>query len=84
MTPTEARSKGIDSTGRVYARIKDIKEGTVVQVDGDFGCILPWTIHKVENKGSGLFIPCSNGSHHLSCQIQDDYYIGLYKVELPQ
>lgn len=83
MTPAEARYKGLDSTGRFYARIKDIKEGDVVQVDGDFGCIDPWTIHKVQNKGNGLFIPCRYGNHELCCQTQDDYYIGLYKVELP-
>ena len=69
-----------DTTGRFYVKIRDLKAGDVVQVDGDFTCIEPWeqcTI-KADDVGN-LYIDCVEGRHYLDGQEEGDYYLGLYK-----
>lgn len=73
----------IDLQGREYARIDQLKPGDVVQVDGDFTCMKPWSKSQVciDDEGE-LYLHCSEGRHDLSGQLIDDsqYLMGVYKI----
>lgn len=73
-------SDGKDLQGRPYAKISEVKEGTRLQVDGDFVCIAKDAIVTVQSGEGELFVECSAGGHDLAGQIQGDYYNGMYLV----
>lgn len=73
-------ANGKDKQGREYAKVANVKAGDLIQVDGDFGCIKPWSVLQVQK---GLYITCEDGLHDLASQIEDDFYVGIYPIELP-
>ncbi len=70
----------IDLRGRPYAKIADVKVGSILKPDGDFTCMLEGTKLVVAHD-DGLYVPCSVGRHYLSGQVQGDHYLGLYFIE---
>lgn len=70
-----------DKQGRDYAKLSELKAGDTVEVDGDFTCLKPWTKHMIATDDGGMFIPCSDGKHHLSNQADDGVHcIGIYRA----
>lgn len=70
-----------DKQGREYAKLSVLKEGDLIQVDGDFTCLEPWSEHTVQKDNDGLFIPCRSGTHHLGGQADDgENCVGIYNV----
>ena len=71
-----------DKQGREYAKVSDLRAGDLVKVDGDFTCLEPWTTHLVQANTDGLWIDCNDEhhQHYLSGQIDNGYYIGIYKL----
>lgn len=68
-----------DINGRMYSMIDFTFKGSLVEVDGDFTCMPKGKVNEVLQDDEGhLFIPCSEGRHYLSGQIEENYYIGLY------
>jgi hypothetical protein len=71
-----------DIQGRQYARLSDLKEGDIVQVDSSFTCLVPWNEYKVHTDiSSQLYIRCKMGRHYLDGQLEDEFLIGVYPVE---
>jgi hypothetical protein len=83
-----------DMNGREYARLSQLRPGTIVQVDGDFeGCFLPWSklevvevdgelalYHNVPECGAcgGGTEPCAHGLEGQLADDNDDSLIGVY------
>lgn len=72
--------RGFDPAGRPYAKVSEVKEGTVLIPGGGFTCGIregvPVTVQKHK---CGLFIPCDEGLHALEGQLDEGaFYIGLY------
>lgn len=68
-----------DKQGRKYVNIKDLKPGDTVLVDGDFGCLVPWSMHVIHKNAGGFYINCSRGQHNVD--VQDDGHgnlMGIY------
>lgn len=65
-----------DKQGRPYARRAELKPGTVVIVDADFGgpdgCMKPWSEKIVNQSDDEFWIPCKSGRHYLDGQLTDD------------
>ena len=75
--------------GRAWATHADVKEGTVVEADSDFGCIKRGNQKTVKLSDKGrFFIDCAFGEHYLDgcCDYRDGdpVYIGLYNVTKEQ
>lgn len=82
-----------DKLGRAYAKVADIKVGSVLETDGYFTC-MPCSARKIVHEGDEgeLYIECTGEDdtpdakpcerHSLDGQISDDglYYVGLYPV----
>lgn len=72
-----------DLQGRDYATVAETKEGSVLQIDGDFTCMRKNSKHTVKkNEHSELFVSCRDGNHYLDGQLSDDgsYYVGMYTI----
>lgn len=72
-----------DSDGRAYAKLSELKEGDVIEVDGGFDCMKEGDQLFVEQRKDGtLFVRCSSeGGHSLAGQNDGDgYLVGMYKV----
>lgn len=75
-----------DLTGRPYATVAEVKEGTILEADGGFECMDKGDKLKVISRPDGsLYIEClAFGGHSLDGQIdidEDDgtkFYNGLY------
>jgi len=73
--------RSTDKFNRPYARLSALKPGDIVQVDGDFDCIQPWSRVPVLRSSHGLYVPCDKGHHYLDGQADDgDSLIGVYHV----
>ena len=72
-----------DLNGRPWATVAKTKEGSKVEVDGDFTCIRKGEVREVHtHKDGGLYIQCAEGTHLLDGQLSEDktHYVGLYHV----
>lgn len=71
-----------DLKGREYANIKKLKPGDKIQIDGDFTCAKPWSVHEVKEKDGDLYFECDEKFHGLDGQISDarGTLIGVYKL----
>lgn len=67
-----------DAFGISYANIS-LKAGDTIKVDDGFTCIKKWTTHIVQENESGLFIKCKDGNHYLDGQLNEKFYVGIYK-----
>jgi len=68
-----------DLQGREYAKIKDVKEGNVLETDGHFTCMRKGEKNRVyKDPNNELFLICDDGRHYLDGQKKDDYYLGMY------
>ncbi len=70
-----------DLKGRKYATVAATRAGDNLQADGDFTCISADAILTVAEDELGLYVPCSDGRHHLDGQIVRNgtpHYMGLY------
>lgn len=76
-----------DLNGRPYATVNEVKEGTLLEADGDFDCMTEGDWLRVMRRPSDgeLFIKCtSDGGHNLNGQLDIDendgteFYNGLY------
>lgn len=73
-----------DKKGRAYAKLSQLKAGQMVWVDGGFTCLPPWTKREVKQDADGLYIDCSEGTHHLAGQADDgEHCIGIYPEARP-
>lgn len=70
----------LDTRGRAYAKIADVKVGSKLECDGGFTCMKQGAIKEVAAFDGQLYIPCRRGTHMLAGQIKADCYIGLYPV----
>jgi hypothetical protein len=64
------------------ARLSELKEGDMVEVDSSFDCLEAWSKHEVKRYGGGLYIECSHGHHYLEAQ-HDPFsgtLVGIYKL----
>ncbi len=72
-----------DKDNREYAIVKEVKTGDILECDGDFDCLEPWTKHEVfSDENKELYIKCLAENHYLDGQYNDEetHYVGLYKV----
>jgi hypothetical protein len=70
-----------DKQGRDYAKLSELRAGDMVQVDGDFTCLEPWTKHEVKASDDGLYIECGDGQHELAGQADDgEHCVGVYRA----
>jgi hypothetical protein len=61
-----------------YAKENEVKPGTVLIADGGFTCIKGDTELTVEQKASGLAVPCAHGAHFLDGSLNSrKEYIGF-------
>lgn len=70
-----------DRMGRAYLTTQNAKAGMEVQVDGDFVCIEPWSVHTLQQDDNGLFILCADGRHGLDGQLEASHYVGIYPIK---
>lgn len=71
----------LDTRGRAYARISDVKVGSKLECDGGFTCMKKGEVKVAYADAAGdLYIPCDGGAHGLAGQIKGKHYIGLYPV----
>jgi hypothetical protein len=78
-------TKSHDTSGVEWARLSQLKPGATVRADDGFTCIKDGAVLVVgiDDRGS-LFVPCSDGEHHLDGQCDDgDHCIGLQVVSEP-
>jgi hypothetical protein len=79
---------GTDLRGRPYARLSELRVGMVVQVDGDFDCIEPWSTREVKHdpdaarraltqgaftRFHSLYIDCNDGDGRYFLEDQIDF-----------
>lgn len=83
-----------DLNGREYARLSQLAAGDLIQVDGDFDCLIPWsTLTVVDSDGDLAVIhntpecgACGGTEadcpHTLDGQLMDDgdSLVGIYKL----
>lgn len=75
-----------DLNGRPYATVAEVKEGTFLEADGDFTCLIKGANRRVLARSDGqLYIEClAFGGHSLDGQLDIDeedgteFYNGLY------
>ncbi len=75
----------IDNRGREYARLSQLTPGDMVQVDGGFTCMTPWSLKTVWLRADcELYVKCEDGEHVLDGQLMDDMdsLVGLHLVDL--
>ena len=69
-----------DKQGREYARLSQIRLGTIVTVDENFAWFAPWSQHEVlyDERGRS-YIASSCGKHYLNTLLREDgSIIGVY------
>ena len=76
-----------DLQGRSYAKVSEVKEGSYLEVDGDFTSMGKGTqlvVRKNHAGDGGLYVECAEGTHYLDSQLSDDgtYYIGMYLINV--
>ena len=75
------RMKNEDINGRAYALVSEVVKNCMLQADGGFPCLEQGEICRVHEDNFGEFyIYCSAGVHSLDGQLEDNYYVGLYKA----
>lgn len=74
-----------DLQGRAYIRLADIRAGTVLQFDADFGCLDPAQVYVAKMNGEIPYVECTEGTHTLDVQADDNggYCVGVYAAEGP-
>ena len=61
-----------------WAKIDQVKPGTMLVADAGFTCMAGGAIKEVKAGPDGsLYVDCASGHHDLAGQVEDDYYIGL-------
>lgn len=78
-----------DSKGREWAKLSEINEGDMVELDEGFTCVQSGR-HTVRfdhdaaqryGKANGLYVDCKDGHHFLKGQADDgDHCVGIYKA----
>jgi hypothetical protein len=69
--------------GRSYTQLRDIKAGTKLQFDGDFGCLTPDFTYVARMDGDVPYVNCAQGIHTLDVQAHGNggYCVGVYRAE---
>jgi len=69
-----------DKSGRPWAKLSELKEGDIGEVDGGFdGVTMRGGV--VHSSGGRLYILCSAGRHYLADQADDgEHCVGVYAV----
>ena len=85
-----------DFDGREYAKLSELKNGDLVEVDSGFTCLCAGERRYVKLDPMGLlhlsegdfhkfyyYIECGAGHHGLDAQLMDDgdHLIGIYKID---
>lgn len=72
-----------DKQNRPYINIQNVKAGTALMFDGDFGCLTPWVRYHARKDDDGLFVNCSSGQHYFEVQAEGNngYLLGVYAFE---
>jgi hypothetical protein len=66
-----------DVNGREYAKLSDLKEGDIVELDRDFSCMSG--IVEIFHSDDGLYFVCIYGRHYLIGQMEADGSLtGIY------
>ncbi len=69
--------------GREWARLSKLKPGDKVEIDDGFTCNAAG-IYIVAGDARGLYIPCSEGGHHLDGQADDgEHCVGIWPAGAP-
>lgn len=71
-----------DRNGREWAKVSDIKEGSIISTDSNMGCVPMGTRLKVEYDGprDWLYFNCAGERHYLGGHLNDEgtHYVGIY------
>lgn len=73
-----------DLQGRPYIKLSDIKPGTRLQFDAEFGCLIPGRTYTANVEygveDPDVWVSCKCGKHFLNEQAEenDGYCIGVY------
>lgn len=71
-----------DTNGREWAKVSEVKEGSIVVPDSDFcGSLAHTNEYTVRKDEHGLFLEAVAGKHYLDGQIDHEegtHYVGLY------
>lgn len=71
--------KSKDKAGKPYAKVSEVKEGTVLVCDGGFTCVDDGAELIVKKDEKGLYFDCRDAGHYLDGQTDDGkVYVGLY------
>ena len=86
MTQFAISKDGKDVFGKPYAKVEEVKQGTVLITDDGFTCMEDAQAKTVCQDSDGfLYIACDKGKHYLGCERDHgpngDFYIGLYLEE---
>lgn len=75
--------KRFDKQGRAYIQLRDIKVGTKLQFDADFGCLDPSFTYVARMDGDIPYVNCNQGIHTLDVQAHGNggYCIGVYEAK---
>lgn len=74
----------LDKSGREYAKLHDLYDGQIVEVDSGFDCMLPGP-QTVCTGVHGPYIKCAHGRHWLSGQADDGIHcVGVYPLSTPK
>lgn len=61
-----------------FAKIDDVRVGTILIADGGFSCMDENVrLVVVCDDDGNLSVPCRMGGHDLAGQIENDHYVGL-------
>lgn len=74
-----------DISGKEWARVDQVKRGSIVQTDGGSPCFRKnynYVVHANQESGE-LYIKCRDGCHVLDGQYNEaeTHYVGIYFVE---
>lgn len=79
-----------------FAKIAEVKAGTVLVADAGFTCLKPFSQHVVQEDDNGLYVTCYGPDrphdhpegacdrHYLDGQKDGDRYTGLWLDEVPE
>jgi hypothetical protein len=71
-----------DINGRPWAKLSELKEGDMIEVDGGFDCIIGGTKQTLTLQRGILGFECLSGHHDIAGQADDcEHCIGIYKVQ---
>jgi hypothetical protein len=68
-----------------FAKIEDVKAGSVLTLDGGFTCLPEGaTVVTKQDEDGELYFECSAGRHYLDGQIDGDMLTGLWLTPAPK